>query len=285
MAYKVKVIGIYKITNLINGKIYIGESINCYERISKHKSKLRKGIHDNCHLQNSWNLYGENNFLFEVIEKCDKTDLLKREHFWCKELLSHNREYGFNIKPTSEINKHLVSKETIEKIRISNTGKKVSEETKKKLSEINIGNTLSKDTIEKLKNSKKNIKIDQYDRNGNFISSYKSIREAERQTGIMSKCITKSLKVEFNIVGGYIFKYNGELITNEEIENRNKNSHIQMRIPVVGHTLDGKLVGEFASYYEAAKFTNQDPWKISLCCRGKQKRVKNIIWSHLLNKT
>ena len=54
-----------------------------------------------------------------------------------------------------------------------------------------------------------------------------------------------------------------------------------MKVKVLGYYLDGITIGEFNSYYEVGKFTNLDPYQISLCCRGLQKRVKNIVWSYL----
>ena len=62
--------GIYIITNLKNDKKYIGQSINIKQRRYDHLSKLRRNIHQNEHLQNSWNIYGEENFCFEVLEYC-----------------------------------------------------------------------------------------------------------------------------------------------------------------------------------------------------------------------
>ena len=54
--------GIYKITNKINNKIYIGSSYSISKRISEHKYQLRRNSHPNIHLQSSWNKYGEDNF-------------------------------------------------------------------------------------------------------------------------------------------------------------------------------------------------------------------------------
>lgn len=51
--------GVYKISNKINGKVYIGSSCNLKRRKYSHFSKLRKGLHNNRYLQNSWNKYGE----------------------------------------------------------------------------------------------------------------------------------------------------------------------------------------------------------------------------------
>lgn len=64
-----KIIGIYKLTNTVNGKFYIGSSINCNSRRKVHFSKLRSNTHDNKHLQASFNKYGRDAFIFEVIRE------------------------------------------------------------------------------------------------------------------------------------------------------------------------------------------------------------------------
>ena len=58
--------GIYKITNNINNKFYIGSSKNITKRFKEHKWRLKNNKHPNNKLQNSWNKYGEENFKFEV---------------------------------------------------------------------------------------------------------------------------------------------------------------------------------------------------------------------------
>jgi group I intron endonuclease len=59
--------GIYQIKNIINGKTYIGQTQNFSTRKSMHFSELRGGYHHNQHLQNSFNKYGESNFIFEKL--------------------------------------------------------------------------------------------------------------------------------------------------------------------------------------------------------------------------
>lgn len=90
-----KICGVYKITCIINMKSYIGSSKNIHGRWNIHIYQLNKDIHCNSILQNSWNKYGEINFIFEIIEECDIDSLLKREKFWID--YYDCLESGFNI--------------------------------------------------------------------------------------------------------------------------------------------------------------------------------------------
>lgn len=87
-------IGIYKITNNINNKIYIGQSVNINNRLNWHKELLQHNDHPNSHLQNSVNKYGFENFKFEIIEECDKNDLSVRERYWISHYNSMNEGYN-----------------------------------------------------------------------------------------------------------------------------------------------------------------------------------------------
>jgi hypothetical protein len=75
-------IGIYKIVNTINNSCYVGSSINFKERKGRHFKMLRKGNHHSIILQRAYNKYGVVNFIFSIIEECDKSILLSREQYW-----------------------------------------------------------------------------------------------------------------------------------------------------------------------------------------------------------
>ena len=97
---KLKFAGIYKITCLINGKVYVGSALNISSRFRRHETNLYKNIHANKHLQNTYNKYGPNQFLYEVIEKVsDENVLIDMEQFWMDKLESTNPYKGFNLKP------------------------------------------------------------------------------------------------------------------------------------------------------------------------------------------
>lgn len=75
--------GIYKIQSISNpDKIYIGSAINISQRWDRHLNDLRKNKHCNRHLQRHFNLYGENDLSFEILEKCKHIQLLKFEQLY-----------------------------------------------------------------------------------------------------------------------------------------------------------------------------------------------------------
>ena len=91
-----KICGVYKITNIVNGKFYIGSSNDIKARWRQHKDKLRVNKHGNTYLQNAWNKYGEENFLFEVVEECDPEFQFEREQYYLNTLNPFD-DQGYNI--------------------------------------------------------------------------------------------------------------------------------------------------------------------------------------------
>ena len=86
---------VYKITNLINKKCYIGQSKNYKSRIKGHIYQLNKNKHDNPHLQYAWNKYGADNFKFELIDKGENYNELEKHYI--QKYNSDNANYGYNI--------------------------------------------------------------------------------------------------------------------------------------------------------------------------------------------
>ena len=74
--------GIYCIVNTDNQKKYVGSSKNIYQRLQKHRVYLRKNMHENKKLQNSWNKHGEDSFQYFILEFCPEEQLLAREQFY-----------------------------------------------------------------------------------------------------------------------------------------------------------------------------------------------------------
>ena len=91
-------IGIYKITNKVNNKVYIGQSINIEGRFYQHKNCLNRNVGHNSHFQNAWNKYGEENFEFELIHIVSNVEELNDlEIYYIKKYNSNNPKFGYNI--------------------------------------------------------------------------------------------------------------------------------------------------------------------------------------------
>lgn len=114
---------IYKITNKINGKLYIGQTTqNPSTRWSQHKHSLNNGKCNNNHLQRAWNKYGQTNFLFEVLDSCETLDELNElEKSYIQQYNSNNISVGYNIRIGGD------------------SGGKLSNTTKKKISASRMG--------------------------------------------------------------------------------------------------------------------------------------------------
>lgn len=72
-------IGVYKITNKITGKYYIGYSKNINKRLDEHKQKLKNGTHQNIILQHICNKYTLDAFVFEIMHVFDNIDDAKNK--------------------------------------------------------------------------------------------------------------------------------------------------------------------------------------------------------------
>ena len=114
--------GIYVIKNLINGKIYVGKSKNCYKRLHQHLSDIKiesRNYNENPHLLNAFKKYGDENFDYYIVERFNEEDeeilenlLKERELYWMKELDSLNKmkDYWANNEERKEQQRKIMSK-------------------------------------------------------------------------------------------------------------------------------------------------------------------------------
>lgn len=137
--------GIYMIKNIVNGKVYIGQSVDIYTRWYNHKRDLSNSVHYNTHLQKSWNKYGESSFEFSIIKTCDQNDLDLLEVKYISLYNSCDSKFGYNMSfggagggiPNDKVRVKL----SIANIGENNPmfGKHHTTETKKKISEAKTG--------------------------------------------------------------------------------------------------------------------------------------------------
>jgi group I intron endonuclease len=140
---------IYLITNLLNNKQYVGQTIqplekrwqrHCWKSTSKNSMPICKAIAK----------YGKENFKIEVLVLCNSYDELnEKELFYANELNTWSPN-GYNLKAGD--GKGSMSPETKAKIAAANTGMKRTPEARQNMSNAHKGKTLSE------KQRKKNIR-------------------------------------------------------------------------------------------------------------------------------
>ena len=131
---------VYAIVNLKNGKRYIGSTVSFVKRIRLHRHYLRRGAHQNRHLQAAWNKYGEDAFVFGIIEEVPVAQMISEEqrHLDAAQprvynlgKVAHPAMLGLRGRKGTTGKK--MSPEAIAKVRAANLGRKRSDDTRAKL--------------------------------------------------------------------------------------------------------------------------------------------------------
>jgi len=94
---KQPIIGVYKISNLVSDRYYIGYSKNINKRFCVHRCKLKNSCHDNIFLQRAYNLDGEDKFIYEIIHRCNTEKEAKEiELQYLTDLTIRDKLYNLN---------------------------------------------------------------------------------------------------------------------------------------------------------------------------------------------
>lgn len=147
---------IYSITNTMNGKVYIGQTIakTPTRRWKEHVYHLDHGTHHNEILQRAWNKYGEDAFQFEVITTCSCLDQLNIEERMYIELHNAtNVDFGYNLHVGGRNGPLL--EQTKNKISQAHKGKPKSALARKNMSAAQKGRTFSDEAKQKMSIARK----------------------------------------------------------------------------------------------------------------------------------
>lgn len=250
--------GIYKISNNINKKIYIGSSEDIRTRWkSGHCRDLMKNDHHSAPLQNFFNKkdYEHIRFTIECIEECPENHLKDREQFYLDDLSPFN-DNGYNVCRIAYSSKGL-----------RRTPKMIADLSQK------LGSPLN-----------------QYTLDGNFIQSYNSPYIAFQNTGLNNRSIAgAAFRSKNGLFGGFIWRplnneFSNKDLTSEQLKNLRCRKKYKSRSAedsekqssnfgrkVAKYDLNGTLIAIYNSMYLAASENNLKKDSIRACCRGKQK--------------
>lgn len=288
--------GIYKIENLINHKIYIGQSIEVERRLQKHKT-----IKDNFYIHKAIQKYGVENFSFNIIEECPVNQLDTKQIYWIQYYNSLIPN-GYNMVPGGSNGAGLAKGKVIQKYSLQgdfiqqyNSASQASIKN-----DINLGNIINccngkrnhagyfqwkwKDDTEKeitpIEVTLIEDEVLQYSLEGQFIKQYNCAAQVCQLFKFSKSALSNACNGKIKNLNGFQWKYKhskkeiSKLQKYKKIDKPTKASHGGI------NQFDKEL--NFIAYYptalQAKRQTGINNANIGLCCLGKRKTAGGFIW-------
>lgn len=290
-------IGIYKIENLINGKVYIGQSKDIQKRWTEHR-KIAEKINETyrcSYIHNAIKKYGIENFSFSVIEKCPLEDLDEKEIKWIAYYHSYVNDplcNGYNLTIGGQGTQKISSDDIQNIINLWDQGLTINEiKTIVGFCKESIVQYLKKysqsyspeESIARCNVRPVGVRkiFNQYTLNGELVGQFFSLAQASKQLKIDKDNLSRHLKYKTKTCKGFIF------ILDEENQLEGLKKHLNMigtkHRPVMKLTLDNQLINYYNTIELGALSCNQKNGmkEIRKCCRGEIESVYGFKWKYV----
>ena len=289
-----KISGIYCIENTKNHKKYIGQSIDIYQRWYTHKSKLNMNKHHSHHLQQAWNKYGDNCFIFYIIESCDESLLNEREIYWIKYYNTYfdgyNETFGGEgyARKTRKVYQYSLSGEFIKEWNsVSEIENKLGYNGFTIRNVCNCDERLSaygyqwsyqkNDNIGEYNSLTQKKTVYQYDKQGNLVNVYGTILSVA-EDGFSFGNVTNCCRGIRKTSSGYVWSY--VPLDKNEITNKIHNTYQNhSQISISKYSLDGDFI-EYIDQRDYFKKNNYNIYEVIKCCNGEKDYYKKFQWRY-----
>ena len=276
-------IGIYKITNKINGKMYVGQSHNIFERWYRYEQCHRLKRYDYA-IYRAFEKYGFENFEFSIIEETTPELLDEREKYWIQQLHTYVKDplcNGYNMTIGGEGNTSIDIEQVIALWHQGKSIIEIANETGHDRSAVRKYLIDCPDYSEDEARSRGNRtmwegrgeNVEQYTLSGEYIDTFANLADAERHTGVSSKNIWSVVSKNSLSAGGYQWKYASD---NTEAVDVTKRIKIQKQ-PVTRINKDGTTT-TYESAAEASRQTGITAGQIRKVCQGKGLTAGGYKW-------
>ncbi len=255
-------IGIYKITNLIDGKCYIGQSVNIKKRFRSHRSNAKSNHNE--YLRKSISKYGIDNFAFEVLKECKIEQL---DDYEKKYILQFNSlvPNGYNMDKGGCVRKE-IGEETIKKRRLASSGERNP----------NYGKPKS-DSFKRIVAEARSKPINQYSISGKYLATYPNARSVpgfEQKYKNIGLCCTGKT----NSAYGYQWRFSKDICQEDipSIEGSRKKNNT----PILQMSVEGKFIEIYSNAKEAGQKTGLKYKSIMACCKGTRNKTGGFLWRY-----
>lgn len=263
-------IGIYKITNLLNQKVYIGQSIDIEQRWKKHC--LTK---DTCAIHKAIQKYGKENFSFEILEECREEELNDKEIYYINKYNSYIN--GYNMTLGGEGASHPVKLSDKEVLQI----KEFLSQTQIPIKEIAKKFSVSDNTISSINLGKSRRQDDEsYPIRKNIFESQIPDKDALLNKLLETKGNFSQIAQTYNVhevtVRNWCKKYDFSTQRKDYgyIDKQEYHSH-----SVICYNKNGEKIGEYDSLRKAAVAIGKNsPSGLSKALRENRKEYAGYLW-------
>lgn len=241
---KERICGIYCITNTLNGKQYVGQSVDIYERWHGHMSSAISKDDDHTYIHRAMKKYGRENFKLEILEECSPEELNERQIYYISKLGTYGN--GYNISPGGE--NGVWNEQYLEEYR-----------------NIRIKNG----TVEELF---------QIDMQGNIVHIWPDIRAAVEALGVTYSVIyNAAVRRKYHRTAyGYIWRLRSDYEKNgADLDEAKRKTKAK---PIIRISKDGELKHYSCSTQASTEIQKCSPEKICACAGGWIKTYRGYVW-------